>query len=233
MNTKILFILISLLSVGCAKQVTSFNVDPALMPYYQKFIDSGKSRGTDYSTNDLVMQFGETQGQVIGYCRKQESYNWNLFTKETVSTPVVVVKPSWWANASEASKRELVYHELGHCLMNKEHNTSRSSFGQPESIMYPYHIGGNFFSYWEANYLDQLFGLRLYALSDSNGSPATAIASTGGTNPNASEEGFDGIRTAIYASTEHGCEGEEHFHDEIIEFEDEFINLNTNEESKE
>ena len=229
---KYILLIFSLMTIGCAKQVTNFSVDPALMPYYEAFVKEGQDRGNNQATNDLSMNFGETTGNVIGYCRRQESYNWNLLTKETVSTPVVVVKPSWWKNATEASRRELVYHELGHCLMDKDHNNQKSMYGQPESIMYPIHIGGSFFQTWERNYLDQLFGLRLFALSESNGQPATVIASNGN-GANQASEAFEGVRTVIYTSTLDGCEDEEHFHDEIIEIEDNLVPLTENEETYE
>lgn len=202
--TKYLVMLFSLMLLGCGmKDKNEFRVDPALMPYYEVFVQSSVIRGNDQSTNDLIMEFGPTEGRVIAYCQRQVRYNESFLQKtEKIDTPLVVVNPNWWRNSSEASRREVIYHELGHCLMNKEHDTRVSSYvGRPESLMYPYHIGGSFFASWESNYLDELFGLRQYALSEPNGQPATIIAST---------EPFSGIRTVVYTSTLDGCEEDEH-----------------------
>ena len=210
-NMKYVLIIISaMFLVACGqKQKTEFRVDPALMPYYEKFVQESLERGRNSSTNDLIMEFGSTEGRVLGYCQKQEKFNFKFLYTETVSTPVVVINPTVWKNMAhdEAGRRELIYHELGHCILNKDHDTTRSAYGRPESIMYPYHMGGSWFATWENNYLDQLFGLRLFAISEPDGSPATAIAST-------ASESFDGIRTKTYTSTLDGCLDHEHFEEE-------------------
>lgn len=206
--TKYLVMLFSLMLLGCGmKDKNEFRVDPALLPYYEVFVQSSSIRGNNQSTNDLIMEFGPTEGRVIAYCQKQIRYNDSFLQKtEKVDTPQVVVNPNWWKNASEPSRREVIYHELGHCLMNKDHDTRLSSYArQPESLMYPYHIGGSFFAYWENNYLDELFGLRQYALSEPDGQPATIVAST---------EPFSGVKTVIYTSTLDGCEEDEHIIEE-------------------
>ena len=54
----------------------------------------------------------------------------------------IEIRRSRWEVLSEASREQLLYHELGHCVLNKDHN-----FGQkrgsvwsvcPSSIMNPY-----------------------------------------------------------------------------------------------
>lgn len=49
----------------------------------------------------------------------------------------VHMNEDWWPTASTLSKKILVYHELGHCAFNRNHNTNIFSGGRPYSIMYP------------------------------------------------------------------------------------------------
>lgn len=47
---------------------------------------------------------------------------------------------------SELGREELIFHELGHCVFNRDHTTERMMFkgiSVPTSIMYPYTFGNS------------------------------------------------------------------------------------------
>lgn len=49
---------------------------------------------------------------------------------------VIKISSYWWYN-SDYSRRELVmYHELGHCVLNREHSNSLNSFNRARSLMH-------------------------------------------------------------------------------------------------
>lgn len=53
---------------------------------------------------------------------------------------------NWWFKMkNEKVKEELIFHELGHCILNRGHTKERiyedTPGGRPKSIMYPYVFG--------------------------------------------------------------------------------------------
>jgi hypothetical protein len=49
----------------------------------------------------------------------------------------IEIDKEYWDRQDEAAREELIFHELGHCVMGKEHN--EKMIGDcPASIMYPY-----------------------------------------------------------------------------------------------
>ena len=209
------------LSACAPKKTEVFSVDAALYPYYQTFVTQGKIRGKSYDTNNLVMKFGAMpSASTLGYCTTEYSNNNNILDPKERTTPVVVIDEARWSRSSEVQRRELIYHELGHCLMKKDHETRTNGFA-PESLMYPYSISYNypaFFAQWEVNYLDQLFGLRTYALTETDFPVHVAKTGSAETNASSVPEG----QTKTYYTTVEGCEHdvetirlmeEEHSHD--------------------
>jgi hypothetical protein len=73
----------------------------------------------------------------------------------------VTINERWWRTTThESEKRQLIYHELGHCILNLEHDLRYNKlYNQPESIMYPQMMSFLVFEPYESKYLDQLFGL--------------------------------------------------------------------------
>ena len=74
-----------------------------------------------------------------------------------------------WDRMQEFGKEELVYHELGHCVLNRDHVNDFTvvrpqGYSIPNSIMYPYTFGDSFFYYvYREHYVRELTnpGLRL------------------------------------------------------------------------
>ena len=47
----------------------------------------------------------------------------------------VIIDKSYWDNASDLEKEFLVFHELGHCVLNRDHLDESDPFGNCISIM--------------------------------------------------------------------------------------------------
>src|SRR5690606_17670169 len=56
-----------------------------------------------------------------------------------------------------ADREQLMFHELGHCILNRSHTNSTNS------IMYPYHLSANYYINHYVNYIAELFGMTAYA----------------------------------------------------------------------
>ncbi len=207
----ILLFFAALTMTACGqKEITKFEVNETILPYYNKFIHEGQIRGRDLSTNNLVMKFGEMpSNRTIAYCTFERKYSQVGLETRTQNTPVVVFSTAFWQYSNDIQRQETVDHELGHCLMHLDHNDATSPYGYPESIMNTYSVSRSHFYTYAQNvsyYLDQLFGLRTYALTDSPNNGGV-VAST--FNPN-----------KTYVSTIDGCDQHDHKPIEIQELED-------------
>jgi hypothetical protein len=88
---------------------------------------------------------------IAGVCYSYESNpDWNY----------IEIDKDYYDMYSNTEKEELIFHELGHCIFNRDHTTERmmyKSYSVPISIMYPYMFGGSWF--YEQNlthYYDEL-----------------------------------------------------------------------------
>jgi len=110
---------ICLLMIGCAKEsdenliVEELNIDAELQPYFDRFIAEGASRGEEI---DLVAKRIEgflldiEEEDVAGQCSYSSS-----------STRKVNIDINYWNRATDLEKEFVVFHELGHCYLERSH----------------------------------------------------------------------------------------------------------------
>ncbi|MDB5242116.1 MAG: hypothetical protein JWP57_2741 [Spirosoma sp.] len=94
-----------------------YSVPVEIEPYVQHFRDEFKKRGQTPTTNNLIITFGATQGSdVCGQC-----------LLESGKTPRIIINTNGvcWRDANGYERECLVFHELGHCLLNRGHRNSR------------------------------------------------------------------------------------------------------------
>ena len=104
-------------------------INPEFVPYIGLYTYH-KGRAPDY---EIHMGFANLSGDNIGLCmRWTDGYRQILIDKE------------YWDNSNESLRVSLVFHELGHCDLNREHSSD------PNSIMYEYNIGS--FNWYELFY---------------------------------------------------------------------------------
>lgn len=63
------------------------------------------------------------------------------------SAQVVIINSTYWDSLTDAAKEQLMFHELGHCALNRQHREDINSDGSPVSIMYHQMFG------WMPQYL--------------------------------------------------------------------------------
>jgi len=129
-----------------------FQVDSTFLPYVQNFELAGVSEGKDVKITDLIVAFGDTPSMnETGVCEIADN-----------ETPKVTINQRIWNTLSNTDRQEVVFHELGHCVLRRRHQSSEMmGFGGmtriPESIMYPYRIPGTTYQAHIAQYHDELF----------------------------------------------------------------------------
>lgn len=143
------------LQIGCAtpphdKQVY---IAPELVQQFDNFQYEADAHGITLDIVDIIVVFGEMdEDEVIGYCWQRDNM-----------TPLVVISQEFWQTASIVEQEILMFHELGHCLLNKEHDNRLDINGMPNSIMNEYILDEYYYETYREDYLQQFFGrARLY-----------------------------------------------------------------------
>jgi hypothetical protein len=132
-----------------SEQVSQFVSDAKT---YGKSVDTShlviqeESLGNGSSTTTLVDGWTETTTDTdVGLCQFLEA------------GPVVTISSYAAQNFDAETLLTLVYHELGHCLLFLDHDSTLGTDGTPASLMYPGGVSGEVFLSNKAAYLEQLF----------------------------------------------------------------------------
>ena len=115
---------------------------------YHKVVPAQLNYGLSVSFVDGIAD--GPQGQtVLAQCER--------FGGESNERSIIIAKYEW-IRRSEAGQRMVLFHELGHCLFDYEHDNSyNSSLGYPMSIMNSYSFDEFWFAQNYENYLKQFF----------------------------------------------------------------------------
>lgn len=126
MKYKIFSMLLCMCLFSCTKEPeSSFDID--IRNLFALFEEEALQRGInieidDFSLTTSLENFEDTQA--IGYCRSYSNGNREI-----------ALDNSFWQNANSLQKEFLLFHELGHCILNLEHNDSSDNNGICLSIM--------------------------------------------------------------------------------------------------
>ncbi len=139
-------------------------VDPVFEPYVQEFIAEGAKRGQtiDFSDSGLIVEFSDGSVQTAsGFCYVGEHH--------------VVIDKSEWTSLSEDVRGFLLFHELGHCELDRGHKNEKFSNDVWQSIMRGSPLQGTevwipipFFGFRKDYFIDELFNPSVSAPSWAN-----------------------------------------------------------------
>jgi len=122
-------------------------------PYFERFEEAAAERGLTFesSLNALETSLEHiNDGNVVGEC------HWNSHAPE-----LVIIDIPFWNNASDLDREYVMFHELGHCVLFRDHDNSINHQGFCLSVMASGTTGCESV-YTPANreyYLDELFGI--------------------------------------------------------------------------
>jgi hypothetical protein len=125
-----------------------------LEPYLDLFEQEAAKRGRNIRIDNLIVEFEEDLrgGEAAGLC---------TFASETSPTPHIRLDTTSYNWQNNPSHREiLVFHELGHCILNRLHRDDELPNGNFSSIMRSTGeqlYGGNLNAFKREYYLDELF----------------------------------------------------------------------------
>lgn len=115
--------------------------------YVTRFENASKAAGKPVTVTNLVIQEG----------KMESPYENGACTVTEGQPPTITIKASAWALLTEPEREELIFHELGHCVLGRVHNSTMDGSGDPVSLMNPYPIGPVTYSSHRADYLVELF----------------------------------------------------------------------------
>lgn len=136
--------LILLSSCGSPSQNRIPLVDSEFDKYISKFEKI-------YAVNvNIGMIFKNQQNNIVGTCYYFKNKKFNY----------IEIDNNYWNSVEDSFREELIFHELGHCILDRGHDeeliSSNSYLGKiPKSIMYPFVFGYEYERY-ENYYLEEL-----------------------------------------------------------------------------
>ncbi len=143
----LLFLIFPVVTIACG----SFGVKELSIDGFQEYIElfelESIKQGHPLKIDNLIIVKGDlTKQKIIGLCQRTPHY-----------PPAITIDSTYWDNATPEAKEWLVFHELGHCILNRPHREDRlSQTNCVSSMMYPkaeYYCYYNLRSY----YIKELF----------------------------------------------------------------------------
>ncbi len=116
----LIFIALSINLYACGKGPNQ--IDPAFQALYDQFIVDANANGVHIDGDQgMVIKFGDLVDDDAGVC-SGAGYGNGIITVDT----------GYWPTMDSNGKETLLYHELGHCVLNEKHSDN------PKDIMYMY-----------------------------------------------------------------------------------------------
>ncbi len=147
-NIVLLPIALAMVLAMCSCGKDSRDIDPVFQPYVDLFFEEAQKRGLDMKEEDysFSLNFGEAVAGGVCY------YSGNR----------VEINEFAWSVYPELSKQYLIFHELGHCLLDRRHDNQVLRNGECKSIMKGHEENecrrnSDNFGVWRDYYLDELF----------------------------------------------------------------------------
>jgi hypothetical protein len=124
-------------------------IDSAFDKYVSSFSSEAKKRTADIGRlHSLTMIFGITGTKddpgTIGTCSIANGF------------PLIIIDRRFWGVADEFEREELIFHELGHCLLDRDHCEPKKD-GKSLSIMEPDLLGSTYYKANRENLINELF----------------------------------------------------------------------------
>jgi hypothetical protein len=125
----ILLVLITALFFVSCKDPNEYRVDAEFTDYLNRFVQKGASRGHtfDLTANGLIIEFAKLKNNNAGLTHYEDPIR------------IEIDKTYWTAIGKTAGadmmKEDLIFHELGHGLLNRKHLNATLENGDWKSIM--------------------------------------------------------------------------------------------------
>ena len=106
------------------------NIPAEFQPYVDGFVAEALERGHNIVINNLIITYDSSLSNV--YCAVS-----NITSSLNDVQKIISLNPNitCWQNSRQLET--LIFHEMGHCILGREHDKSLLPNGDAKSIMYP------------------------------------------------------------------------------------------------
>lgn len=115
--------------LSCSETTQEGFIDPEFQSYIDKFVAEAALRGDtiDIIQSGLSVIFEDdgTTTDYAGVCR-------NRFGS---SSNEIGIEKGFWEDSNESTREWLIFHELGHCVLGRDHDNSKYDNGMWKSLM--------------------------------------------------------------------------------------------------
>ena len=137
-----LFVAVLLLA-NCAKEADVIPL--SVEPDYKLFVSKANEYNAPIRDRAVQIYFVGTPRNEVAQCEKSESL------------AIIRIDPKIWNTSCEYKKQMILFHELGHCLLDREHTGEKDEEGHPKSIMHSFGVTATHFKEKHEDYLAELF----------------------------------------------------------------------------
>lgn len=139
-NSLLIFFLLSN-SIACGQQYeqNNFKINADFQNYVDLFEEKIKQKVK------IDIDYNKLEYPIVGVC-----------ITYTNGYKEIQIDSDSWVEYDENYREELIFHELGHCVLGRDHDNSIiEGYRVPKSIMYPY-IFGYAYNKYKVYYLEEL-----------------------------------------------------------------------------
>jgi Zn-dependent peptidase ImmA (M78 family) len=152
-KAALIIILLGTLNSCLPESHEDIKINDALMPYFETFAEEAELRGFtfDWEASRIEGYISDLSVTgVLGQC-----------VHDNLDPDRVIIDQDFWAQASTFDKEFIVFHELGHCYLNRNHKDDVDADGLCVSLMNSgsQRCRANYTSETRESYLDELFDL--------------------------------------------------------------------------
>jgi hypothetical protein len=145
-------------SIGCggyetaqSKPITYYET-PELQMYVQRF----EAYSVLYGPSGPVAIYNLKV--VFGAMKDEKSVG--LCSLDLSGTSTVSIDKTYWDKANPVQKEVLMFHELGHCVLARDHREDLGEANAPISLMFHDIRPAYYYPYQKIEYLKELFSIR-------------------------------------------------------------------------
>lgn len=129
-------------------------ISPELIPATMEFERHLKEFKCPQKIRNIIIKFGRLNGDVIGLC------------EQVGRIRTVTIDRSFWKRSGYEDQKGLIFHELGHCILDRDHEDGVFTTSQRNKSLMSSYTFDNWMSD-EDYYLEELFSgcstFRLFA----------------------------------------------------------------------
>jgi hypothetical protein len=118
----------------------NFTTDETFVPYIQEF-----EKHYQGSTANIPIGFADLASTYAGVCYRSGGHAY------------IKIDKAYWPKMSEYQKLNLIFHELGHCALNRGHTEVSGVLECPTSFMHPQVMSTGCIARYLEDYIKELF----------------------------------------------------------------------------